>query len=78
MSAKEVMQLRERLSISQEELADALGLHGRGAISRWETGLRDPSETVRRLVFYLNELPKKEALELLKRLGKYGTRKGRN
>ena len=78
MSAKNVKRLRERLGLSQEDLARALGLHGKGAIYRWEDGLRKPGETLRRLICYLNDLPIGEAQKLLETLKAYGKRKTGN
>lgn len=38
--------LRERAGLSQEQLAQALGV-GRTAVTRWETGAREPRPAVR-------------------------------
>ncbi len=71
MSVNEFVNLRTKLGIKQEELSDAFGLYSRNTVSRWETGLRKPQEIVRRLVCLLNDLPKKEAEEMIKKLGQY-------
>jgi transcriptional regulator with XRE-family HTH domain len=71
MSANDFVNLRNKLGIKQEELSDAFGLYSKNTISRWETGLREPQEVVRRLVCLLNDLPKKEALDFVTKLGQY-------
>lgn len=75
MSAKEVLKLRQKLEITQEELANALGLHGKEVICRWETGTREPNEALQRLFRYLNEATRAEAERIIKRFSEYGTRK---
>lgn len=37
MKAKEIAKLRERLGLTQQELADMLGVH-QTAVSQWERG----------------------------------------
>jgi DNA-binding transcriptional regulator YiaG len=37
MKAKEIAKLRERLGLTQQELAEMLGVH-QTAVSHWETG----------------------------------------
>ncbi len=69
-----LFKLRESLNFTQEELAKALGVAGKLTIHRWETGKRDPLETIRRLVLLLNDLPKEKALEFLSKLESYGKR----
>jgi len=75
MSKKALLRLRERLGLSQEDLAIALGVQGRLTVYRWEAGARAPSETIRRLILLLNDLPEKEAKRFLSRFETYGTRK---
>jgi len=77
MSNQEIFSLRKKLGLSQEELAEALGLEGRGSVYRWEAGLRAPNEPLRRLFCYLDELPQDGARQLLEELAKYGKRKVR-
>lgn len=38
--------IREQVGLSQEDIADALGV-GRTAVTRWETGSREPGRAVR-------------------------------
>lgn len=75
MSANDFVNLRGKLGMRQDEFSEALGLYGRNTVSRWETGLRKPQEVVRRLVCLLNDLPKKEALEFVTKLGQYKLKK---
>ena len=75
MSKRLPLRLRERLELSQEELAMALGVQGRLTVYRWEAGARAPSETIRRLLLLLNDLPEKDARRFLAKLQVYGARK---
>jgi DNA-binding transcriptional regulator YiaG len=61
--------------MTQEEVAEVFGLAGRNAVSRWETGRRNPNETARRLLRLLNEVPKSEAKHIMERLKRYGSKK---
>jgi len=70
--ARDVQNLREKLGLSQEELADALGLAGKNVVSRWETGERKPSEALRRLFLIWLGLPAPEARRLLEKFRSYG------
>lgn len=75
MPANEVLNLRNRLGMNQEELSEAFGFYGYNTISRWETGQRKPAEAFRRIFCLLNDLPKKEAEEIIKKLGQYKLKK---
>jgi DNA-binding transcriptional regulator YiaG len=77
MGDETILHLRERLNLSQEDLAMALGVQGRLTVYRWEVGTREPSETIRRLVLLLNDLSQKDAKKLLARLQSYGTRENK-
>jgi DNA-binding transcriptional regulator YiaG len=74
-SDKEVLKLRERLGVSQDELARVLGLAGRHVVYRWEAGSRIPGETIRRLVCLLNDLSEREMRQWVGRLKSYGEEK---
>jgi DNA-binding transcriptional regulator YiaG len=67
VSQKEIQRLREKLGLSQDELANALGLAGKNVVSRWETGERNPSEALRRLFSIWLKLPTPEARRLLEK-----------
>ena len=71
MSASEIRKLRARLSLTQEGLAQALGVANGLMVYRWETGKRNPGEPIIRLVKLLNDLPKEKALKMLKQLADY-------
>ena len=75
MAANELLGLRNKLEMNQEEFSEAFGLYGRNTISRWETGQRAPNEALRRVFCLLNDLPKKEAQEIIKKLGQYKLKK---
>ena len=75
MSANIVAELRNKLGLRQEDISEALGLYDGYTVSRWETGLRKPNEAVRRMLCLLNDLPKKEAEEIIKKLGQYKLKK---
>ena len=75
MSVNIVAELRDKLGLRQEDISDALGLYDSYTVSRWETGLRKPNEAIRRLLCLLNDLPKKEAEEINKKLGQYRLKK---
>ena len=75
MSAKEVERLRMKLGLSQAELAEALGLAGRGVVYRWESGARAPNEALRRLFCYLDDLSEDEARTVVEKLSTYGKKK---
>lgn len=62
---QEAENLRKKLELSQEELAECLGLAGRNVVSRWTTGRRAIPEPVRRLLCFLNKLPIDEAKDIL-------------
>lgn len=70
--ARDVQNLREKLELSQEDLAEALGLAGKNVVSRWETGERKPSEALRRLFLIWLGLPTPEARRLLEKFRSYG------
>jgi DNA-binding transcriptional regulator YiaG len=75
MSADEVFNLRNKLEMSQDDLSHSFGISGPNTVSRWERGQRRPNETIRRLVCWLNDRPKKEALEFIRELGQYKLKK---
>ncbi len=66
--ANEVKDLRDKLGISQSDLADALGVSGQVVVSRWETSERTISEPLRRFFSWLNTLSKAEAKKVLEAL----------
>jgi len=57
-SSTRLLALRERLQVSQEQLADVIGV-SRGAIGHWETGIRPISGPVARLLAEVEANPEK-------------------
>ena len=74
MGKKEIQELRKRLHLTQQELADTLGLAAKGVVSRWERGDRIPGETILRLLRLLNALPNAEAQKLIAKLKNYASK----
>jgi transcriptional regulator with XRE-family HTH domain len=56
MTTEELKTLRDRLGLTQGELAEKLGV-ARNTITRWEMGIRHIPEPVARLVRLLTALP---------------------
>jgi transcriptional regulator with XRE-family HTH domain len=56
MTAEELKALRARIGLTQEELAQKLGV-ARNTITRWEMGIRGIPEPVARLAQLLDVLP---------------------
>ncbi|MDQ3234333.1 MAG: helix-turn-helix transcriptional regulator [Pseudobdellovibrionaceae bacterium] len=75
MKPSEIKNIRERLNLTQEEFALSIGLASKNVISNLETGFRNPSGIVVRLLRLLEHLPLEESRELvakLKLLGEKG------
>ena len=49
MKPRDLKRIRQQLGLTQQELADQLGV-GRVTVTRWELGLRSISEPIARLV----------------------------
>lgn len=61
MAFPEMVELRKKMKMPQFDMAVFLGVKNTRHISQWETGYRQPTEVVRRLVRYLNSLSYREA-----------------
>lgn len=61
---KEFREIRERLGLTQKELAEILGLSGYIPISHYESGFRTPSTTIMALMRIFEEWPEKESTKL--------------
>ncbi len=61
-------EIRERLDMTREELAELLCLSGYRTMMNIETGFRRPGKLAIRLLRYLDSLPTKRAKILIKEL----------
>lgn len=64
MTSKEFRGIRDRLGLTQKELAEILGRSGFMAISHYETGVRKPSVLTAALMRIFDEWPEQKSLEL--------------
>lgn len=65
MTPTQFKAIRDRLGLSQEELARVLCLSGKKVVSNIETGVRNPGRLVVVVMQILDELPAKKAKELM-------------
>ena len=75
MTREELKALRARLGLTQDELAEKVGV-ARNTINRWEMGIRRIPEPVARLMDYLTKEVKTEAQLKAQRPTGRQTRKG--
>lgn len=61
MSPKQFKEIREKLGLTQAELADLLGMSGKMPISHYETGFRTPGVLVAAVMMHLDSLPERKA-----------------
>lgn len=54
LTAREVQRIRERLGLTQQQLADALGV-SRESVNKWEAGTKRMSEPTSRLLKRMDE-----------------------
>ncbi|OYZ20990.1 MAG: hypothetical protein B7Y39_09910 [Bdellovibrio sp. 28-41-41] len=64
MTGKQFKAIREKLGLSQDQLALILGLSGNKAISNIETGFRNSSRLASAVMQLFSELPEKKSLDL--------------
>ncbi len=76
MSPTQFKAIRERLGLSQEELARVLCLSGKKVVSNIETGVRNPGRLVVVIMQILDELSSKKAKELMGLLQEYNQKLG--
>lgn len=74
MSPTEFKAIRERLGLSQEELAKVLCLAGKKVISNIETGVRNPSGLAIIIMRILDEGSVTKRKELISLLSKYSVK----
>ena len=72
MIGEDVRNIRKKLGLSREEFAKFLCLSNPVALSNIETDFRNTNKFAKRVLLYLDSLPKKKALELIDELQKYG------
>lgn len=65
MSPKQFKETREQLALTQDELAQVLGLAGKKTISHFETGFRTPSPLISAVMSYLGSLSERKAQEFI-------------
>ncbi len=64
MTGNQFKTIREELGLSQDQLAQLLGLSGKQAVSNIETGFRNPSRLTMALMQVFLDLPEKRSKEL--------------
>lgn len=64
MTGKQFKAAREKLELSQDQLAQILGLSGKQAVSNIETGLRNAGKLAASVLQLLVELPEKRSKEI--------------
>lgn len=65
MSPSKFKAVREKLGLSQDELAQVIGLSGKKAVSNIETGVRNPSKLGAAIMEILHESSPRKAKELI-------------
>lgn len=71
MSPKQFKETREQLGLTQDELAQVLGLAGKKSISHLETGFRTPSPLIGAVMSYLGSLSERKAQEFIEEFGRH-------
>ena len=65
MSPKQFKETREKLGLTQAELANLLGLSGKAPISHFEIGFRIPSPLISAVMTYLGSLSERKSQEFI-------------
>lgn len=65
MKSNELKRIRLKLGMSQEELAELLGMSSKQSICNIEIGTRNPGALVGIMLGVLDDLPEKKAKELI-------------
>ena len=79
MKPAEFREIRERLGLTQKELAEILGLSSYMPINHYESGFRQPSELIKRVMRIFDRWPEKKSNELREALKEMGeTEKARS
>ena len=72
MKGQEFKNIRTRLGLTQEELADVLGLSGKKAIGNIETDFRQPSVLTIIVMLFLDNLESGKARTMMRRFAELG------
>ena len=64
MKPKEFREIRERMGLTQKEIAEILGLSGYIPVNHYESGFRSPSSLIMALMRIFDEWPEKKSTEL--------------
>lgn len=64
MNPEEFKRIRNKMGLTQSQLAELLGLSGRNPVTHYEMGERNPSTLIVALMLLFDELSEKKALEL--------------
>lgn len=64
MKPQEFRQIREKLGLTQKELAEIFGLSSYIPVNHYESGFRKPSAIIQALMRIFSEWPEKKSLEL--------------
>nr|BFD65269.1 hypothetical protein HAGR004_02910 [Bdellovibrio sp. HAGR004] len=68
MKPKEFREIREKLGLTQKELAEVFGLSSYLPVNHYESGFRTPSVLIQAVMRILNQWPEKKRTELLTEL----------
>lgn len=71
MSPTKFKEIRERLGLTQEELAELFGLSGKAPISHYEIGFRTPSPLTAAMMSLLDSLSERKSAELIELLSEH-------
>lgn len=64
MKPKEFREIREKMDLTQKELAEILGLSGYMSVNHYESGFRNPSTLIATLMRVFDDWPEKKSSEL--------------
>lgn len=71
MDAKEFKEIRKRLELNQNEMAELLGLTDFKTVSNIEIGDRNPNKLAIKFLRYLNSLTLAKAKKLIEEINKF-------
>jgi len=68
VKSSEVKKIRTKLGLTQEQLAELLGMSSKNTICNIEVGTRNPGALVGIILGVLDDLPEKKAKELIEQM----------